>query len=247
VAGFFNEASEMNNSTVCTAILPLLATAFLSFPAQADVKADPEAAIAAVDGLALVEKDGWGEIYANPAVDWSVYTQIQLEDATVAFRRHWQRDQNRGDPFKVKNSDVENIKRELSEQFREVFTEELTQNGGYVMSDVAGENVLMIKPSIVDLNIAAPDTMRSYRSRQYTESSGEMTLKLELYDSVTGDLLATASDRKESIYRGYLQWTTGVSNRADSHRMLQQWAQSLRERLDTARSAKPPAIAADAN
>jgi hypothetical protein len=115
------------------------------------------------------------------------------------------------------------------------------------MSDVAGDNVLMIKPSIVDLNIAAPDTMRPYSSRQYTESSGEMTLKLELYDSVTGDLLATASDRKESIYRGYLQWTTGVSNRADSHRMLQQWAKSLRKRLDTARSAKPPAVATDAN
>jgi hypothetical protein len=203
--------------------------------------------MAAADGLALLEKDGWGEVYANPDVDWSVYTQIQLEDATVAFRRHWQRDQNRGDPFKVKNSDVENIKRELSEQFREVFTEELTQNGGYVMSDVAGENVLMIKPAIVDLNVAAPDTTLSYRSRQYTESSGEMTLKLELYDSVTGDLLATASDRKESIYRGYLQWTTGVSNRADSERMLKQWAKSLRTRLDTARSAKPPAAATDAN
>jgi hypothetical protein len=247
MAGFFNEESEMINSTVCTAILPMLAATLLSFPAHADVNADTEAGIAAVDGLALLEKDGWGEIYADPNVDWSVYDQIKLEDATVAFRRHWQRDQNRGDPFKVKDSDVENIKREMSEQFREVFTEELTKNGGYVMSDVAGENVLMIKPSIVDLNIAAPDTMTSYRSRQYTESSGEMTLKLELYDSVTGDLLATASDRKESIYRGYLQWTTGVSNRADSHRMLQQWAKNLRTRLDTARSAKPPAVAMDAN
>ena len=237
----------MTNSTRATAILSLLATAFLSLPAQADDKADPEAAMAAADGLALLEKDGWGEIYANPEVDWSVYSQIQLEDATVAFRRHWQRDQNRGDPFKVKDSDVENIKREMAEQFREVFTEELTKNGGYVMSDVAGENVLMIKPSIVDLNIAAPDTMTAYRSRQYTESSGEMTLKLELYDSVTGDLLATASDRKESIYRGYLQWTTGVSNRADSERMLKQWAQNLRTRLDTARSAKPPAVAMHAN
>jgi hypothetical protein len=247
VAGFFNEDREMMNSTVCTAILSLLAAAFLSFPAHADVNADPEAGIAAVDGLTLLEKDGWGEIYTNPDVDWSIYTQIQLEDATVAFRRHWQRDQNRGDPFKVKTSDVENIKRELSEQFREVFTEELTQNGGYVMSDVAGESVLMIKPAIVDLDIAAPDTMGAYRSRQYTESSGEMTLKLELYDSVTGDLLATASDRKESAYRGYLQWTTSVTNRADSRRMLQQWAQSLRKRLDTARSTKPPAVATDAN
>jgi len=237
----------MTKSTVRSAILPLLAVTFLSCPAHADVNADEEAVIAAVDGLTLIEKDNWGEIYANPNVDWSVYTQIRLEDATVAFRRNWQRDQNRGDPFKVKTADVENIKRELSEQFRTVFTEELTQNGGYVMSDTAGENVLTIKPAIVDLDIAAPDTMRPYNSKQFTESAGEMTLKLELYDSVTGDLLATASDRKKSPYRGYLQWTTSVSNRADSRRMLQQWAESLRKRLDKARSTTAPADAADAN
>ena len=93
----------------------------------------------------------------------------------------------------------------------------------------------------------SPDTMRPYPSRQYTDSAGEMTLKLELYDSVTGDLLATASDRKISPYRGYAQWTTSVSNRADSRRMLQQWAESLRKRLDEARSTKPPAGAAEAN
>jgi hypothetical protein len=236
-----NEGRKMKKLTVCSVIFPVLAAVLLSGPLLADVNATEEATIAAVDGLALVEKDSWGEMYANPNVDWSVYTQIQLEDATVAFRRNWQRDQNSGDPFKVKTSDVENIKRQLSEQFRTVFTEELTQNGGYVMSDAAGENVLMIKPAIVDLDIAAPDTMRPYNSRQYTDSAGEMTLKLELYDSVTGDLLATASDRRISPYRGYPQWTTSVSNRADSRRMLQQWAQSLRKKLDEARTTAAPA------
>lgn len=238
----------MNKSTVCSAILPLLAaTLLMSSAVNADVNADQEAAIAAVDGLTLIEKDSMGEIYANPNVDWSVYTQIQLDDATIAFRRNWQRDQNSGDPFKVKNSDVENIKRKLSQQFRTIFTEELTQNGNYVLSDAAGDNVLLIKPAIVDLDIAAPDTMRPYPTRQYTESAGEMTLKLELYDSVTGDLLATGSDRKISPYRGYLQWTTSVSNLADSRRMLQQWAQSLRKRLDKARSTPAPADAAPAD
>lgn len=234
----------MTKSAIRCATLPLLAATFLTFPAHAELNAGEATARPAADGLTLVEKDNWGEIYANPDVDWSVYTQIQLEDATIAFRRDWQRDQNRGDPFKVKASDVTKIKSELSEQFRTVFTEELTQNGSYVMSDMAGDNVLMIKPAIVDLDIAAPDTMRPYNSRQYTESAGEMTLKLELYDSVTGDLLATASDRKVSPYRGYMQWTNSVSNRADSRRMLQQWAESLRKRLDEARSAPAPADAA---
>jgi len=63
-----------------------------------------------------------------------------------------------------------------------------------------------------------------------------MTLKLEIYDSVTGDLIATASDRRESPRRGYMQWTTRVSNNADARRMLQRWAVALRERLDNART-----------
>jgi hypothetical protein len=67
-----------------------------------------------------------------------------------------------------------------------------------------------------------------------------MTLKLELYDSVTGDLLATASDRREAPDRGYMQWTTSVSNRADARQMLQGWAKDLRKRLDEARSSSSP-------
>ena len=61
-----------------------------------------------------------------------------------------------------------------------------------------------------------------------------MTLKLEIYDAVTGDLIAAASDRQESPRRGYYQWTTSVSNRADARRMLERWAKDLRERLEKA-------------
>ena len=66
-----------------------------------------------------------------------------------------------------------------------------------------------------------------------------MTLKLEMYDSVTGDLIATTSDRREAPRRGYMQWTTSVSNRAEAKRMLQRWAVDLREGLDQARTERP--------
>jgi hypothetical protein len=140
---------------------------------------------------------------------------------------------------------VERIKQQLSELFREVFTAELTKDNGYVMTDEAGEHVLTIKPAIVDLDIAAPDTDTPVNSKAYTDSAGKMTLKLELYDSVTGDLLAAASDRRQSPYRGYMQWTNSVTNRADATRMLQQWADGLRKRLDEARETGKPASPGD--
>ena len=199
--------------------------------------ADP----ASTDGMELITEDKRGSIYADPDVDWSVYQRIILDDATVAFRKNWRRDQNRGDPLRITPQDMEDIKQGLSELFSEVFTEEFSTNGGYEIVEAAGDNILRIKPRIVDLDVYAPDTGRfTGMSRSYTESSGRMTLKLEIHDSVTGDLIAVASDKQESPYRGYFQWTTGSSNRADARRMLQKSAEGFRTRLDEA-TAKTPA------
>jgi hypothetical protein len=211
-------------------ILGIIAT-----PATILAKSEPPKV--SLEGLELVEKDRRGELYAAPDIDWSVYDKIQLDTATVAFRKRWQRDQNRYHTFKVKASDMEKIKSSLSELFDKVFTEELSKNGGYEVVDEVADNVMRITPRIVDLDVYAPDTPTAGVNRQFTDSAGRMTLKLEIYDSVTGDLIVTASDRRESPRRGYMQWTTSVSNNADARRMLQRWATGLRERLDQARSS----------
>jgi len=218
-----------------TLISSLLILGIVATPVT--VLAESEPPQVSLEGLELVEKDRRGELYADPGIDWSVYDKIQLDKATVAFRKRWQRDQNRSQPFKVKDSDVEKIKTNLSELFDVVFTEELTTNGGYEIVEESADNVMRITPRIVDLDVYAPDTQTSGINRSFTESAGRMTLKLEIYDSVTGDLIVTASDRRESPRRGYMQWTTSVSNNAEARRMLQRWATGLRERLDKARSS----------
>ncbi len=219
----------MNKTLILSA---LVATMTLS---TASLIAKEESPQISLDGLELVEKDSRGEIYADPMVDWSVYTRILLDPASVSFRRNWQRDQNRMQPFKIKTADMEKIKSDLSELFNEVFTSELTEKGGYELAVASDENVMRITPQIVDLDVYAPDTMTPGIQKSYTREAGRMTLKLEIYDSVTGDLLAAASDRREAPDRGYMQWTTSASNRADARRMLQHWAKDLRVRLDEAR------------
>lgn len=210
----------------------VLATAM----ASTSIFAETEPPQVLPEGLQLVEKDNRGEIYVDPEIDWSVYDAILLDQATVSFRKNWQRDQNRyPNNFKVKASDMERIKSELAELFNQVFTEELTKNGDYQMVFESGDNALRIRPQIVDLDVYAPDTKQPGIQRSYTQYSGRMTLKLEIYDSVTGDLIATTSNRQDAPRRGYMQWTTSVSNRQDATIMLQRWAKDLRERLDEAR------------
>jgi hypothetical protein len=223
----------MQKPLLVTILVPMLALSGLARAETAEY-GPPQVSL---EGLELVEKDRRGELYADPGADWTVYTKIRLDPATVAFRKNWQRDQNRQQSFKVRSEDMERIKSELAKLFDEVFSEELSSDGGYVIVTESGDDVLRVTPHIVDLDVYAPDTRNTTGiTRSYTETSGRMTLKLELYDSVTGDLIAAASDRQEAPRRGYMQWTTSVTNRNDARQMLARWARDMRARLDQARA-----------
>lgn len=223
----------MNHKLLLTSLIILAAP-------QAAPADDPTPREVELDGMELVDKSRHGAIYADAGVDWSAYDQIQLDPATVAFRKNWLRDQNRSQPHRIRTSDVERIKETMARTFDEVFREELGGNGGYVLTEQSGENVLRITPHIEDLDLYAPDPRSAPgMQRSYAESMGRMTLRLDLYDSVTGDLIATASENREAPRRGYLQWSNSVTNTKEARLMFEGWAKRLRERLDEARATGP--------
>ena len=186
------------------------------------------------DGLVLVPDSKIASAYVDPDADFGEYNRIMMTDCFVAFKKDWQEDQKKpGSRTKVSSSEMEKIKTEVAIMFREVFAEELSKDGGYEIVDDAGEGVLLVRPAIVDLDIAAPDTMTAGRSRTYTTEAGAATIFIELYDSVTGDVLARGADRKVAgKVGGYLTYTNRVTNQADARRMMRSWAKALRERLD---------------
>jgi hypothetical protein len=188
------------------------------------------------EGMVLVKDSDLATVYADPGADLGIYKRIWLEDATVAFKKNWQRDQNRGHSLKVRNSDMERITEDVATLFREVFTEQLTE-GGYELAQEAGPDVLTAKPAIVDLDVTAPDIRSASVTRSYSESAGEMTLNLELFDSLTGDKIVKATDRARDWDRGYMEWRTRVSNRADAQRMMKSWAKAFVALLDEARAS----------
>jgi hypothetical protein len=188
------------------------------------------------EGLHLIKDSKLGVVYAKPGVDLGVYNRIWLVDATVAFKKNWKRDQNRTQTFKVNARDMERIKAELAELFSEVFAAKLTE-GGYELATEAGDDVLIVRPAIVNLDVSAPDVRTASRSYQLTESAGEMTLYVELYDSVTSDIIAKAMDRQKDRERGFMQWQSKVSNKAAAKKILNNWADTLVNALAEAHSA----------
>jgi len=224
-----------------TRISLIIFTLILGFNAMSPAWAKKDLPAINDEGMELVKDSDLATVYADPGADLGIYNRVMLLDATVAFKKNWKRDQNlHGNPMKVKDRDMVKIQEEVAATFREVFTKELV-DAGYAMADEPGEDVLLVKPAIVDLDVTAPDIRTPGRTMSYSESAGEMTLNLELFDSLTDDKIAKATDRKRDTYRGWLQWRTSVSNRADAKRMMSGWAKALTSTLDEARSSTSPA------
>jgi len=187
------------------------------------------------DGLHRVHDSKMAIVYAEPAADLSGYRNVQLMDAYVAFKKNWERDQRSSSVGRVSSKDMEAIKQRLAGEFQAVFVQTL-EEGGYPVVNEAGDDVLLLRPAIINLDVTAPDTMQAGRSQTYAESAGEMTLYVELYDSVTGDLIAKALDRKVDRNRGYYTWTNSVTNKAAADRILKGWADILLSALNEAKA-----------
>jgi len=192
-----------------------------------------------VEGLKRVPNpESLAVVYAEPGANLAQYNRVYIIEPQVAFKKNWRRDQNRGSvglSNQVSTNDIERIKKNVAELFMEVFVEELAA-GGYELAHERAEDVLLVKPNIINLDVNAPDTLSAGRSRTYVDNAGSMTLIIELYDSETDDLLAKDIDTKADRNSAYMQWQTGTANRAAGKRMMKPWAEALRAGLDRARN-----------
>ena len=186
------------------------------------------------DGLARVSSKKLDHLYKLPGADFSGYKRVRLDPIEVEFDKNWKPNASERSPSRrLTDSDIVKIKEALAEEFRKVFTEELTRNGYPVVSE-DGDDVLRVSAAIVNLYINAPEKMSAGRSRTYTTSAGYATLVAELRDSVTGKLMARAVDSVQGRDTGSFQITNSVTNMSAARNALSKWARVLREGLDDA-------------
>jgi len=212
-------------------LIVVMVTCLLSGPALAR-----KAELPAVshDGLELRQGKVAEVLYVRPGVDFSGYQRFVILECPVAFSKDWERDRKSG-PLRVSQKDMDEMKASLSAEFLKIFTDELQNKGGYTIVTEGAEDVLILRPAIIDLEVSAPDTMTAGRSYTLSEGAGGMTLYLEIYDSATGQILARAIDRQEDRGMGRIQWQNAVTNKAEADRILRRWAGALRARLDEVR------------
>ena len=187
------------------------------------------------ENLVTVDDSKVAVAYIDPRADFSVFDSVMILDTAVAFRSGWERDQRRGTRgTRVSARDMERIKTRVSELFNSVFIDVLEADDGFEIVSEPDYNVLLIRAAIIDLDVTAPDTQSAGRTRTYTANSGAATLYIELYDSVSGQIIGRAFDRQAARNQAsMMRWTSRSSNTADARRVFRSWATQLRGFLDS--------------
>ena len=189
------------------------------------------------DGLDLVRSDKHSAVYVKPEAQLDIYNEFAIVPCEVAFRKNWQRDYNsshRSSGQQIKERDIDRIKRELGEECTTFFTDALSEEPSYnlVTEWQQGQDVLLVRPNIVNLNITSPDVSSPSMTRSYSASAGSMTLYLELIDAETSEVLVRAYDSKADP-DSFVNYANKITNRQAADRMLKKWATRLREAMDS--------------
>jgi hypothetical protein len=184
------------------------------------------------DGLHLVPHSRMQRAWVKPGEDFSQYTHVMLVDCLVSFKKNW-KTSHPG----LRAPDMDRFKKEIAEEFREVFTEEL-QKGGYPIVTKPDENALQVRAALINIGVTAPNTLEAKDETSFTASVGDMAIFVELFDSVSNEILARAIDRRAASHTADFKWTTKASGRDEAQRMLKRWAHLLVEKLDEAHGKK---------
>ena len=129
--------------------------------------------------------------------------------------------------------DLGKNKQKLIDTVGEVFVEELQKSEHFEIVDEAGPDVLIIVGVLHDIVSRVPPDMIG-RGDIYLSSVGEATLIIELRDSLSGETIYRAVDRRAAERAGGTAVrSSSVTTWSEVRRMARRWATRLTQGLDS--------------
>ena len=208
---------------------------------DAHAKSAPDAT---PDGLEKVSVEGIDLSYRRPGASVAQYTKVKIGDISVAFNRNWEKTPLPGTRFRMHSEDAQKIKDRVAGLLREEISTAL-KAGGYAIVETADEDVLEFAAAIIDLYINKPQVQSAARTETYAVSAGEMTIVVELRDSLSGEVLSRAYDRGAARETMSPHFITSSENEKEARKIIQGWATILVTQLGAARKAEGDAEEVD--
>ncbi len=187
------------------------------------------------DGLVRVDNSRFRDAWADPEVDFSQYNKVMPGGARFEFRAVSKTDGrtslSRGSRGEFWISDANRDK--LVGTVSAVFKEELSKAQGWEAAEEVGPDVLILRGTLLDIVSFVPPEMIG-RGEIYLSSVGEATLVVEGIDSMSGEVLFRAVDRR-SIGRtdNTVIRANTVTTWSGVRRWARRYATILREGLES--------------
>jgi hypothetical protein len=187
------------------------------------------------DGLVRIKNSRLKDAWVDPDVDLTQYNKIMVGDAVFEFRSAKKSTSasmiRRANESEYWMSDT--TKQKLIDTVTEVFRDELQKSQKFTLADQAGPDVLVLVGGLHDIVSLVPPEQVG-RSEIYLRSVGEATLVIEARDSLSGETIYRAVDRRAAERAGGdLVNSNAVTNMAEVRRLARRWATRLREGLDS--------------
>ena len=188
------------------------------------------------DGLVRIDNSRFANAWIDPDIDLRQYNQIIPVRAEFEFRAVRENRQattlNRStqNEFWITDANRERLVDEVSQ----VFQEELANSSHFTVTDKPGPQALIVVGTLHDIVSRVPPDLVG-RGEIFISSVGEATLVLELRDSLSGETIYRAVDRRAAEQPGGTQMirSNTVTTWSEVRRMARRWAVRLREGLDS--------------
>jgi hypothetical protein len=193
------------------------------------IQTGPEAEIS-FDGLHRVDNSVFRFVWVEPEIDLARYSKILPGPAEFRYRAVRATGQrSSANEFPIADEDRARFESIVSE----IFDEELSNSQFFTITDASGPDTLIVVGALDDIVSRVPP-QRTGRGDIWISSVGEATLILEIIDSMSGEVLARAVDRRaaQPASRTGVRSST-VSSTAEVRRLARRWATQLRNGLDS--------------
>ena len=214
---------------------------FLTFAAMAiagcssappTIQQGPDAEVS-FDGLHLVDNSAFKMAWADPDIDFSVYNKIIPGGAFFEFRAVRRTSNTQSMRSNTREFYIdEDARARLEEEVTAIFNEELAKSTRFTVVDEPGPDVLIIRGGLHDIvSFVPPEPIG--RGEIWLSSVGEITLLLEVVDSLSGEVIARAVERRTAERGGGMAIQANrVTTWAEVRRLTRRWATTLRDGLD---------------
>ena len=201
--------------------------------APPSVQEGPNAEVS-FDGLHRVDNAIFKLAWRDPDIDFPRYTKIMPGGAFFEFRAVKKTSSasaraGSNSEFWIDDKDKEKLKVEMST----IFNEEMAKSTRFSVADAPGPDVLIIRGGLHDIVSNVPPE-RAGRGDVYLSSVGEATLVLEVVDSLSGEVIMRAVERRAAQRSGGAAMASSpVTTWAEVRRLARSWATKLRNGMDT--------------